>query len=76
MNDLTPKEQAKSIVKKFMTVIVEEIIASDKIFKYTAIQCSIKFQEGLIENLKSRSIVSEYENEVLKQLESHEKNSY
>ena len=70
MKKPTPKEKAEFLIKMFITVIVEEIICSEKIVIYTAVQCAIKSQEVLIVNLSDRSIVSEYEMEVLNQLKN------
>jgi len=65
---LTPKQRSNFIFRMFKTVIVEEIIASDEIFDYTSTGCSIKFQEQIIKKLESHGITSEYENEVLTEL--------
>ena len=39
--ELSPKEQAEQLIKAHETAIAEELLGGEKLFHYTAIQCSL-----------------------------------
>lgn len=70
---MTPKEKAKSLVRKQLTAISEEIICSDEILHYTAKQSAlITVNELIVECTLHRPSPEprfDYLNEVKKEIE-------